>query len=150
MKYEVIIKEVTEDDLFSIISGFLSGSSYWAKDIWADDSSFQRAQEELRLESRNYMNKLGELGVEEDIYFEEILSRVLINNDALTIELIDSYPEDEIWDSYELTLEKLKDGISKLFVNPNYNTLSIDPTDWDANESEKAVQCAIFGDIIFA
>lgn len=133
MKFNLEIEELTHDELVSIISGAMYGSSYWASDINPTDLSDYETMEEKLVEE-------GFLEENETVCIEDLLSKVLLEGKTLTIR--DSEDDKE----YKINLDGIKKGVSKSIIEYE-NDFKIEY--WDSYDCDKAIQIAIFDDVIY-
>lgn len=133
MKFNFEIEELTHDELVSIISGAMYGISYWASDINPTDLSDYETMETKLVEE-------GFLEENETVCIEDLLSKVLLEGKTLTIR--DSETDKE----YEINLDGIKKGVSKSIIEYE-NDFKIEY--WDSYDCDKAIQIAIFDDVIY-
>lgn len=128
MEYNISITKLTHDDLVSILSGADTGIAYWAESMDVDQGDYDIAREEL-------INDMGD-----DICYEDVLAAVLEKGKNIVI------VDNEDGESYTLNLNKLLIGVSKAITE---YSLGFNIGYWDAVACDIAIQCAIFGEVIF-
>ena len=128
MEYNISITELTHDDLVSILSGADYGISYWAESMDADQEDYDIAREEL----------IKDMG--DDICYEDVLAVMLKKGKNIVI------VDNEDGEFYTLNLNKLLTGVSKAIAE---YSLGFDIGYWDAADCDKAIQMAIFDEVIF-
>lgn len=129
MKHKIeITKEYSSDDLVDLLSTALCGCSYWCSELDYDDNDYKEAKVRLNENGNN------------NVCYEEVLVEIL--EDGKSIYWIDC-EEDE---RYELTLEKLLNGIKK---NAEERPHDCDLESGDAETMDCIIQYALFGEVIF-
>lgn len=115
-----IEKRITTDDIVNILCCESGGFDYWCN---------------LKFKDEDYKaNRL------EDDCYEDVLAKILENGKSL---IVNDFEEEE---TYELTLEKLLNGIELNYKNRPFDC---DIEDGDATTADCILQYSIFGDVIY-
>ena len=130
MKFNVEITELTHQDLVDILSGAMSGCSYWCSHINYDKAEYEIARNEYKKTS----NK-------DYCCYENVLAQMLTSGKTLFFE--DGEEDRE----YALDLEILKKGIAKAIRNGVANADNFD--DADDETYDCIIQYALLGEVVY-
>ena len=133
MNIKVKVEELTNDQIISILSSMSSSIYHWARKMSTWPMEYEKAE-------KLYNQSIYSSG---NPTYEDVLLYVLKSGGKLLIEL---YEKENGKDEYFLTLEGIKEGLSKGISNGHIGT-SIDR--WDANDYDVVIQYALFGQVIF-
>lgn len=131
MKIRPIVKDLTHDDLVTILSGFNVISSYWCDFVDFDDEQYENAKQQLKLE-RTFED--GEICI------EDVWAKMMMNGNSLTLSLCDENY------TVQLTFAQLPTAIEKAITE---HGISLDIDDWDNEDCDVIIQIACFGEVIY-
>ena len=131
MEHTVVVtmtKTYESNDLENILSGALTGCSYWCSDLDFESSDYAEAKTRLKVKGKK------------DLCYEEVLVEMLENGKSIW------FCDNEEDEQYELTLEKLLNGIA---LNCERRPKDCDIDDGDDITMDCIIQYALFEDVIF-
>lgn len=132
MEHEIVVtmtKKYDSNDLSNILSGALTGCSYWCSDLDFEPDDYKEARKSLQDKGKT------------NFCYEDVLVEMLEIGKSLYLD--DAEDADEI---YELTLEKLLNGIA---MNCEKRPHDCDIDEGDDNTMDCIIQYALFDDVIF-
>lgn len=127
MKFEVVVTELNEKDIETIIEGARCGVSYWCSEMTLREEVYNEYKNEENLK-----------------YHEEILARALKEGNLVV------FYDAEDSSKYFLTYDRLLNGVEK-FINSGRctNIEEIFEGNEDADDMDCIIQYALFDKIIF-
>lgn len=131
MKIRPMVKELTHEDVVTILSGFNSIGDYWCSFVDFDDVEHENARHNLELER---------VFEDEEICIEDVWAKMLMNGGSLALSL---YDENH---TVQLSFAQLPTAIEKAITEYG---ISLDVDDWDNEDCDIIVQCACFGEVIY-
>ena len=133
IKVKVEVEELTNDQMIDILSAMDYSIHYWVKMLSTWPMEYERA-------AKLYKQSIHS---SEEPTYEDILLYVLKSGGKLLIEL---YEKVEGKNEYFLTLEGIKEGLSKGMTIGHISTAI---SQWDAHDYDAVIQFSLFGELIF-
>ena len=130
MKFDVNVTELTHQDLVDILSGALSGCSYWCSSVNYDKAEYEIARNEYKKSS-----------TKDYCCYEDVLAQML--SSEKTLFFYDGEEDAE----YALDLEILKKGISKAIQNGVANADNFEEADDETFDC--IIQYAVLGEVVY-
>lgn len=129
-----IERKLTVGEIKDVITTAVEGGiGYWAC-LLNDDPIYEKAREDLRK-------------VQEDVFYCDIIYKVLEDGNEIKFQDADDLDEGEIW---SLTWDKLMTGI-KIYEEKYGKSVhkAMEEADFDANDADMIFQYALFGELIY-